>query len=345
EGNGPKRAGCIFCGGCMTGCRHNAKNTLDKNYLYLAQKLGVEILAEQEVVNVIPLNTENTSDGYRVELKSSTSFFKSKTAFTSKGVIFSGGVLGTVKLLLKLKRKGSLPLLSPKVGQDVRTNNETLVSVSSMDKNIDVSKGLAIGSILHTDDNTHLEVCRYSEGSDFWKLLHLPHSKGTSFFPRIYFMLRQMFRFPVSYFKAYWINSWSKSTVVLLFMQTIDSTLHFKRGLFGGMRSSVGRGKAPSSDIPESEELTKGFSNIVNGKPTTFSLESLAGIPSTAHILGGAVMGRNEKEGVIDKNNKIFGYENLYVIDGSMISANPGVNPSLTITAIAERAMDMIGDV
>jgi len=256
-------------------------------------------------------------------------------------VIFSGGVLGTIKLLLKLKTK-SLPLLSDKLGADIRTNNETLISVSSLDETKNLSKGVAIGSLLHTDDNSHLEIVRYSEGSGFWKLLHLPLSTGKNALARMANMTQQIVKYPLSYFKIYWVNSWSKSTTVLLFMQSIDSTLKFKNNFFGGMSSTIDTGLKPSAYIPESMALTERYSKIINGKATSFVLESVAGIPSTAHVLGGAVMGEDRYEGVIDKNNEVFGYQNMLIIDGSMISANPGVNPSLSITAIAERAMDQI---
>lgn len=341
DGKGPDRAGCNFCGGCMTGCRHNAKNTLDKNYLYLAQNNGATILAENEVYDVLPIDNKDGSKGYKIFVKSSTQLFKSKKEFTSKGVIFSGGVLGTVKLLLKLKKK-SLPKLSEKLGDDIRTNNETLISVSSLDKTKNLSKGVAIGSLLHTDDNSHLEIVRYSEGSGFWKLLHLPLSNGKNTLARLQNMIQQVLKFPLSYFKIYFVNSWSKSTTVLLFMQSIDSTLKFKNNFLGGISSSVSTGKKPSAYIPESIALTDKYSKIINGKATSFVLESIAGIPSTAHVLGGAVMGKDFSQGVINKNNEVFGYQNMYVIDGSMISANPGVNPSFSITAIAERAMDQI---
>lgn len=323
----------------MTGCRYNAKNSLDKNYLYLAKGKGAEILAEHEVIDVTPLSN---TEGYRVVCKNSTGFWGRKKEHTAKGVIFSGGVLGTVKLLLKLKASGSLPNISDQLGKNVRTNNETLISISTMKKGLDFSKGLAIGSILHTDDNSHLEVCRYSSGSDFWKLLHLPHTRGGSFVSRVYQLFGQIIKYPWIYFKAYWLNSWSRKTAILLFMQSINSTLEFKKGIFGRMGTSVGSGKPPSAHIPESEKLVEEFSKITKGKASNFALETLAGIPSTAHILGGAVMGANIEQGVINKNNQIFGYKNLYVIDGSMISSNPGVNPSLTITAIAEHAMDQV---
>lgn len=341
NGKGPKRSGCNFCGGCMTGCRYNAKNTLDKNYLYLAQKNGVEILAENEVFDVIPIDDSQGKTGYKVNLKTSTKLFKQKKIVTAKGVIFSGGVMGTIKLLLKIKDK-SLPLLSDKLGDDIRTNNETLVSVSTLDKTKDLSRGVAIGSLLHTDDNSHLEVVRYAKGSNFWKLFHFPYSTGRNPFVRILKMFWMGIKSPISYFKIYWTNSWAKSTTVLLFMQTIDSTIKFKRNFLGWMVSSISSGKKPTPTIPESIELTKKYSELINGKATSFALESLAGIPSTAHILGGAVMGKDASKGVINKNNKVFGYTNMFIIDGSMISANPGVNPALSITAIAERAMSKI---
>lgn len=341
NGEGPERSGCTYCGGCMTGCRYNAKNTLDKNYLYLAQKNGAKILAENEVYDVVPIKSEQGKDGYEVYLKTSTKFFKKKQKITTKGVIFSGGVLGTVKLLLKIK-KNSLPNLSDKLGDDIRSNNETLISVSKLDKAKDVSKGIAIGSMLHTDENSHIEVVRYSEGSGFWKILHLPYATGKNTIVRLLKMIVVLFKSPLDYFRIYFQNSWSKSTVVLLFMQTIDSTLKLKLDWFGSLKTKVSTGVKPSAFIPESIKLTKMYSAIAKGKETSFVLETLAGIPSTAHILGGAVMGSDITKGVIDKDNKVFGYENMFVIDGSMISSNPGVNPSLTITSIAERTMSQI---
>ncbi|TVZ27581.1 cholesterol oxidase [Gillisia sp. Hel_I_86] len=343
KGKGPDRTGCIFCGACMTGCRHNAKNTLDKNYLYLAQKLGATILAENKVYDVIPLNNDSKLiSGYAVHVKSSTKFIAPKKKYTAKAVIFSGGVLGTIKLLLKLKLK-SLPALSNKLGDDIRTNNETLISVSTLDNTKDMSKGVAIGSLLYTDANSHLEVVRYSKGSGFWKLLHLPYVSRGNPGIRILRILSKFISAPLSYFKIYFLNSWSKSTSVLLFMQTLDSTLKFKRNRLFGMSTTIGTGTT-SSYIPESKFLTEKFSEKVNGKATSFALEALGGIPTTAHILGGAVMGINAEEGVINKDNLVYGYPNMYIIDGSMISANPGVNPSLSITAIAERAMSKIPD-
>ena len=341
NGMGPERTGCNYCGACMTGCRNNSKNTLDKNYLHLAQKYGAEIIAEQEVYDVSPINRKDGADGYEISIKTSTKIFTNRHKIKSKGVIFSGGVLGTIKLLLKLKTT-SLPNISDRLGEEIRTNNETLVSVSSLEKDKNFSKGVAIGSILDTDQNSHLEICRYSEGSNAWKLVHLPYVTGSNILSRLTKVLWSFIKSPSQYFKIYFVNSWAKQTVVLLFMQTLDSTLRFKRNAFGLMSSTVSSGKKPTPFIPESVKLIYEYSKAVKGVSTSFILETIAGVPSTAHILGGAVMGKNTSEGVIDKNNKVFGYENLYIIDGSMISANPGVNPSLSITAIAERAIDQI---
>ena len=268
-------------------------------------------------------------------------FIKKKRILKVNNVVFSGGVLGTIKLLLKLKTS-SLPNISNTLGQDIRTNNETLVSVSTLDKDKNFTKGVASGRILDTDENTHLEIVRYGKGSNAWKLLHLPYVTNNNVFSRLIMMFISLLKSPIKYFKVYFKNSWAKKTVVLLFMQTLDSTLKFKRNIFGLMTSTINSGKKPTPFIKESKKLVKAYSKAINGVSTSFVLETIAGIPSTAHVLGGAVMGNNASEGVIDKNNKIFGYKNLYVIDGSMISANPGVNPSLSITAIAERAMNQI---
>jgi len=342
DGKGPPRTGCIHCGACMTGCRHNAKNTLDKNYLYLAQNLGAEIWAEKEVIDVVPLD-ENGSEGYEIEIKDSTKFFKRKQKIRTKGVVFSGGVIGSVKLLLQLKKKGSLPHLSEQLGNNIRTNNEALLPVTSINnKGKDYSKGLAIGSILHTDENTHLEPCRYSPGSGFWRVLMWPMVSGNSIFIRLAKTVLQIIKKPLAFLKLVFVRDWAKNTPIILFMQTIDSTIKFSLNGIGRMNSTVSDGKKPTPFIPEAHDIAHQFGDIINGVPTNLNLETLLGIPSTAHILGGCVMGETDKEGVVDKHNKVFNYQNMLVCDGSTISANPGVNPSLSITAISEHAMSHI---
>ncbi len=340
DGKGPERTGCNFCGGCMVGCRYNAKNTLDKNYLHLAQQLGVKIQAESEVVNVVPLDEGEGESGYRIDWQQSTRLFKKKGSVTSRGVIFSGGVLGTVKLLLKLKDK-SLPFLSDRVGANIRTNSESLISITTLKRDKVLSKGVAIGSILHTDEDSHLEPVRYNAGSGFWRLMGLPMVRGRTTIKRVGSMFYDFARHPVKNIKVYFTDDWAKRTQIMLFMQTIDSTLRFTKGIFG-MKSKMEDGDPPTSFIPEAFELADKYSEIIEGKPYVLATEAAMGIPTTAHILGGAVMGKNRGEGVIDSQNRVFGYRNMYVCDGSMISANPGVNPSLTITAISERAMSKI---
>lgn len=340
DGEGPERTGCNFCGGCMTGCRHGAKNTLDKNYLYFAEKLGAVIQPESEVYDVAPLDAQDGSGGYRLRWKRSTKFFKEKGEFTARGVVFSGGVLGTVKLLLKLKRS-SLPNLSDKVGYGVRTNSESLIGVTTFDKNTVFSDGVAIGSILHTDEYSHLEPVRYGAGSGFWRLLMSPLAYGGNVFIRLARFLGDIIRHPLLNLRAAFIDDWAKRTQILLFMRTINTTLRFSRGLLG-MKSAVVKGEHPTAFIPEAKDLAEKYSQIVKGKPFVLITETIAGIPTTAHILGGCVMGKDRGEGVIDKDNRVFGYRNMYVCDGSMISANPGVNPSLSITALSERAMSKI---
>jgi len=341
EGKGPDRTGCIHCGACMTGCRHNAKNTLDKNYLHLAQQLGTTILAEKEVFNVTVLGSENGSDGYKIEYKSSIGK-KSKGSITTKGVIFSGGVMGTVPLLLELKDT-TLPKLSNMVGGNIRTNNESLLLVTSTEKNAkDYSKGLAIGSVLHTDENSHLEPVRYGEGSGFSRALAIPtiHNKFALF--RLLGILGIWFKNPVTLFKTIFTRSYSTRTTVLLFMQTLDSTLRIKRGKLTKMKTVTEEGPKPNAFIPEALELGKRFGKKVKGIPYANFTDVLLGTPTTAHILGGSVMGEDASKGVVDKYCNVFGYKDMMVCDGSVISANPGVNPSLSITAISEYAMEHI---
>jgi cholesterol oxidase len=337
KGKGPQRAGCNFCGGCMTGCRYNAKNTLDKNYLYLAQQLGTKIQAESLVYDIEPLVSNDGSGGYLVRWKKSTGLFKRKGSFTAGGVILAGGVLGTIPLLLKLK-KTSLPNLSDRIGYDIRTNSESLVGITTYNKETDFSKGIAIGSILHTDDYSHLEPVRYASGSGFWRIMMSPLVYGRNAGTRILKTFLTFFRHPIKSIRVMMVWNWARRTQILLYMRTLDSTLRFTRGIIG-IGSEMVKGKNPTPFVPEAKELTEKYAEIVNGKTIVLLTETIFGIPTTAHILGGAVMGRNVNEGVINPDNQVFGYQNMYICDGSAISANPGVNPSLTITAIAERAM------
>lgn len=336
-GKGPERTGCNFCGGCMVGCRYNAKNSLDKNYLYLAEQAGAKVQPESKVCDVLPFNGNN---GYEVKWKSTSTLFGPRGTYTCKGVIFSAGVLGTNDLLLKLK-DSSLPDLSEKVGTHVRSNSESLVGVTTFDKDTDFSEGIAIGSILKTDDNSHLEMVRYPSGSGFWRLIGAPMVRGGTLPVRLLQLASDLILHPVQNLRAYFIHDWAKRTQILLYMRTVDAELSFRRSFFG-IKTCLDTGEAPSAFMPEAIDLAERYSQIVNGKPMVLLSETVLGRPTTAHVLGGAVMGTDIHSGVIDSNNRVFGYKNMYVCDGSMISANPGVNPSLTIMAITERAMSRI---
>lgn len=344
-GEGPDRTGCNSCGGCMLGCRFGSKNTLDKNYLYLAEKRGLTLLADTEATWVRPIE-----GGYEVDAEQgSEPFHNSPVQFRAKNVIFAGGVLGTVELLLKLKESPrGLPKLSERLGDFVRTNSEALIGVISRRRDVDMSRGIAISSILHTDPHSHLEPVRYPAGSGFFRLLQAPHVSGAGFLTRLARLFGMIARHPVQTLKAWLVPDWARFTMILLYMRTLDGHLRLSRKrnawtLFRReMASSLSVGPAPTASIPEATELAERVAEKIDGTPMSLFTETLAGIPTTAHILGGCVMGDSAETGVIDNRHRVFGYDGLYVIDGSAVSANPGVNPSLTITALAERAMTFI---
>jgi cholesterol oxidase len=345
EGEGPERVGCNFCGACMTGCRIGAKNTLDKNYLHLAEKYGAEVVPETEVIAVRPRD----GGGYQIETK--PTFAKGPShVVTADRVVLAGGVMGTMPLLLKMKEDPEgLPELSNRVGDFVRSNSEALFGVVSPEKNMNFSKGVAITSILHTDEHSHIEPVRYGAGSGFFRTLLAPHAPGPTVLSRLWGALKAFMRQPVRWLRALFVKDLAKQSQVLLYMRTIEGTLKMRLGK--DLRTGFRRGlvsevddpsQAPQAFMQEATDLAERFADKVNGVPTTLMTETLLGVPSTAHILGGACMGASAETGVIDTSHEVFNYPGLYVIDGSAISANPGVNPSLTITTLAERAMSLI---
>lgn len=344
NGEGPRRSGCNHCGSCMTGCRYNAKNTLDKNYLYLAEKGGAEVLPEQKVIRIRSILSQVDGkageSGYRILMKDSFGLIKGRKELTAKGVILSGGVLGTVRLLLNMKQV-YLSGLSDQLGAQIRTNNESLALVHSQKKDKDFSKGVAIGSIFPPDADTHLEPVRYGSGSGFWKLLGVPMTYGKTALGRILKLIWHFVSRPLSWLRIYYSKDFAKESVILLFMQHLDSTLKLKRGLLH-LRSVLSTGPAPSAFMPLAKQLADSTAEEINGTPFVMVSEAILGTPLTAHILGGCVIGEDAGKGVIDTDQQVFGYLNLFVCDGSAISANPGVNPALTITAMTERAMSKI---
>ncbi|MBI1945599.1 MAG: GMC family oxidoreductase [Deltaproteobacteria bacterium] len=345
DGKGPERTGCKFCGACMTGCRHDAKNSLDKNYLYLAERRGLEVRTETEVMAV----RERAGGGYAIEARGTFDHARHDELCADR-VVLAGGVMGTMPLLLAMREDPQgLPRLSPRVGDFVRTNSEALIGVVTPEHDEDLTEGIAITSILHTDEHSHIEPVRYGRGSGFFRTLALPHSPAATALGRFAGAARGFAKQPIRWARALTVRDHAKHTQILLYMRTLEGTLRMQLGK--GVRTGFQRGlvtvlddpsAAPSAFMPEATDLARRFADKVKGVVMSIVTETLLGVPTTAHILGGACMGRDASDGVIDADHQVFGYPGLYVVDGAAMSANPGVNPSLTITAMAERAMSKI---
>ncbi len=346
DGQGPPRSSCIGCGGCMVGCRFNAKNTLDKNYLYFAEKHGAKIFAETRVVDIQPIDRGGDGTaGYRVTTERSTAWFaKRRHTFTARGVVLSASALGSTDLLLRLKQRGSLPALSSRLGDDVRTNSESLVGVRFPGKRLDMSQGIAIGSGIHIDRFTHIEATRYPRGSDALGLLATMLVTGSGW-KRIAKWIGNAFRHPIKFARAGWPFGFARQTLILLVMQTIDATLRMRlrrRWFWPFTRLLCSEGDRIPTNIPAANVFAERAAAKLGGTAITSTPEILFGLPMTAHCIGGCVMGTDPEHGVIDAQHRVFGYRNLYVVDGAAVGANLGVNPSFTITALAERAMSFI---
>ncbi len=341
KGLGPARNECTECGGCMVGCRENAKNSLDKNYLYFAKKNGAKIRSETLVEKI-----SYSGGKYYLETKSSTNFFfKRRTRFQSGGLIISGGVLGTMELLLKQKYKyKTLPLLSEKLGHEVRTNSETLCAVSGAKEKL--NNGLAITSVFNPDSNTHVEIVKYPDWSNAMKwFFGLSVDGASSSFKRTLQLLRKTISHPVKFLRIIFNYKWSTNAVVFLVMQNFNNSMKIvlKKGI-GGFRIKIdnsGNLKVPAY-IEVGQRVMESYAKLSGGTTQNILLEVFFDRPTTAHILGGAPMGDSKSEGVINNKFEVYEYPNMYIIDGSALQGNPGVNPSLTITALAEYAMDQI---
>jgi cholesterol oxidase len=350
-GEGPERTTCIGCGGCMMGCRYNAKNTLDKNYLYLAEKRGARVFPETRVVDVAPLGGRaDGGDGYAVRTVRSTAWFaKEPRRFTCRGVVFAASALGTMDLLFRLKERGSLPAVSGQVGSRVRTNAESLIGVRIPGAAEDLSKGIAIGSGIYIDDHTHIEAVRYPEGSDAMGLLATPLTGGSPGRLRILLWLRTLagalLRHPWRTLRTMHPFRWARESLILLCMQTLDGHIEMRLGRpwfwpFHKMLMSHGR-RVPTF-IPRANEFARVAAALTGGTPMSMVTEILFDVPGTAHILGGCPMAAARALGVVDGRHRLYGYRNMYICDGSVIAANLGVNPSLTIAAMTERAMTFL---
>lgn len=344
-GEGPDRVGCIRCGGCMVGCRHEAKNTLDKNYLYLAEKRGVEVFAETRVTDIRPLS----EGGYEITAERSTGFFfHPRVVFRTKGVVMSAGSFGTVDLLMKCRERGSLSLLSPMVGSFVRTNSEALLAVTSRHDDVDYSKGIAISAGAFVDDSTHIEIVRYPAGSDSMSVLTTLLTDDAPGMPRWLRWMGEIIKSPRELARILLPFGWAKRTAILLVMQPVDSYLRYVRRrrwywpFSKKTDTALATGKPVPVYIPIANDVARRMAKKMNGIPQSGIVEVLMNRATTAHILGGCPIGLSADTGAVDPHGRLFGYENFFVADGSIIPANLGVNPSLTITAMAEHVMAQV---
>jgi len=350
-GEGRERTTCIACGGCIMGCRYNAKNTLDLNYLYLAEKHGAQIFPETKVIDVKPINGRSDGcAGYEVETVTSTAWIhRQPRRFTCYAVVFAASSLGTMELLFRLREKGSLPAVSAQLGQHVRTNSESIIGARVPGCREDLSQGIAIGSGVYIDEHTHVEAVRYPRGSDTMSLLTTILTDGRPGSRRIALWLRNilvsLLRHPIKSWFLFRPQGWAREAVILLCMQAVDGEIQmrWRRLWFWPFRKFLvsGGDKVPTY-IPQANQFAKKFAEVAGGTAMSTLPEILFDVPGTAHCIGGCVIADSPAHGVVDSRHHVFGYENMYICDGSVIAANLGVNPSLTITALAERAMSFV---
>ena len=350
-GEGPARTTCTACGGCLMGCRYGAKNTLDLNYLYLAEKHGARVFPETRVVDVKPLNgAPDGSAGYQVSTVKSIAWIDLRPRrFTCRAVVFSASSLGTMELLFHLKDKGSLPGISHRLGKHVRTNSESLIGVRIPHCSDDLSLGVAIGSGAYIDEHTHIEAVRYPSGSDTMSLLSTMLTGGRPGPARIALWLKNfagaLLRHPLRTLRVLRPWRWARESVILLCMQAIEGHIEmaWQRPWFWPFRKFLSsRGPRVPTYIPKANEFAEKFAGLTGGIAMSMLPEILFNVPGTAHCIGGCIIADSPQRGVVDSRHRVFGYKNMYICDGSVVAANLGVNPSLTITALAERAMSFV---
>lgn len=334
-GVGPRRTGCTECGDCMIGCRVGAKNRLDTNYLYLAEQAGAEVRPLTTVTAVRPL----PGGGYAVETRRTGQRFGATSITTAGQVVLAAGALGTQRLLHEMRDAGMLPRISARLGQLTRTNSEALLgAMTARVEGRGYSQGIAITSSFHPDDVTHIEPVRYGPGSNAMGLLSTLLVDGGGRLPRPLRFLLQALLHPVLFLRSLSVRRWSQRTIIALVMQTLDNSITVRRGRFGRLTAGPGHGPANPTWIPVGHDAVRRIATRIDGYPGG-TVGDVFNVPMTAHILGGCVIGTSPDDGVVDPYHRVFGYEGLHVVDGSAVSANLGVNPSLTITAQAERAM------
>jgi cholesterol oxidase len=347
-GEGPDRTGCIACGRCMVGCPHGAKNTLVKNYLWLAERRGAEVTPDRMVTEIRPLGAADGSDGYAVTSERSGFFHgRGRRTVTARGVVVAAGALGTNKLLQRCRLGGALPRISSRLGELVRTNSEVILAVTvPEDYPDDLTKRVAISGSIYPDPHTHIETVSYGKAGDSMNALYtLLVGDGTRM-TRPLKLLAQIVRHPKRFAQVMWPKGWSRRTIIVLVMQTLDNAIALRPKLkrSGDVRLQTEQDpeKPNPTFIPVANEAAEWLAERTGGIAQSSVNEALMNVPTTAHILGGAVIGHGPEDGVVDGRQRVFGYENLLVCDGAAIPANVGVNPSLTITALAEHAISHV---
>jgi cholesterol oxidase len=337
-GKGEVRRGCTHCGECMTGCRHNAKNTLPKNYLGLAEGAGAKVFAERTVTAI-----EQSEVGWRISTRRSSAWVGGRKDFTAEQVIVACGTYNTLKLLHRMKQTRRLPKLSPTLGELSRTNSESLTGVVMKRGSKDFSQGAAITSSFFPDQHTHVEPVRYGKGSNLMGLLQTIMTDGEGAGVRRRHWLKSFLKRPQDLFRILNVRHWSERSVITLVMQNVDSaiTVLSKRGIFGTRLTSINNSANPNATyIPAANQVARSIADRYEGTPAGH-IGDLVSAPFTAHFVGGCVIGTDSSKGVIDPYHRVWNYPTLHVIDGSTLTANLGVNPSLTITAQAERAISL----
>jgi cholesterol oxidase len=347
-GDGPERTGCKLCGRCMVGCPHGAKNTLVKNYLYLAERRGARVMPERTVIDIRPLSSADGAEGYEVESERSGAWLrKDRRVHRARAVVVAAGPLGTNKLLQRCRVNGSLPRVSERLGELVRTNSESILTVTvPEDYPDDLIKRVAITSSIYPDPHTHIETVTYgNDGDSMHRLYTLMVGDGTRL-TRPLKLLAQALLHPKRLAKVLFPKHWSRRTIIILVMQTLDNAIALRphKGPFGSfwLKTEQDPERPNPTFIPIANQAAEWFAKRTGGIAQSSATEALFNIPTTAHILGGAVIAPSPDQGVVDAHQQVFGYENLLVCDGSAIPANVGVNPSLTITALAEHAMSHV---
>ncbi|WP_462166846.1 FAD-dependent oxidoreductase, partial [Frankia sp. AiPs1] len=345
-GVGPNRTGCVECGECMTGCRRGAKNTLDRNYLWLAEQAGARILADTTVTGLRP----RLDGGYEIDTVSRGSgggrgrrwARAGRRTLSADQVVLAAGALGTQRLLHAAREQGDLPGLSARLGELTRTNSESILGASRTHPDRRITRGVAITSSFYPNDHTHVEPVRYGRGSNLMALLSTAMTDGEGRLPRWVKVLRELAVHPHRALALSLPWRWSERTMIVLVMQAQNNslTVRLRRGPFGlrWLTSRQGHGDPNPSWIPAGNDAARLVADRLGGYPAGF-IGELANVPVTAHILGGAVIGADPSRGVIDPYHRVYGHAGLHVVDGAAVSANIGANPSLTITAQAERAM------